>query len=108
MTLALILTLGQAAFAQTGEGSLRGVVEDQLGSVIVGATVIATDAAGVTKTTVSDTAGGYLFPRLAPGTYVVVATSPNFNPTESPDVQIAAGRQSQLTSSSSRRLRSRT
>src|SRR6185436_883487 len=92
MMLTLILTLGHGAFAQTAEGSLHGVVEDQLGAVIVGATVTATDVAGATTTAVTDSRGVYLFQRLASATYKISATAPGFSPTEVSDVEIAAGR----------------
>ncbi|MGB8509513.1 MAG: TonB-dependent receptor [Pyrinomonadaceae bacterium] len=96
IALALLITLGNVASAQTAEGSLYGVIEDQVGAVIVGATVTATDAAGATKTAVSNSSGAYQFANLAPGTYKINAIAGSFQPTESTDVEVVAGRKSQL------------
>ena len=49
--------------------SLRGQVSDQLGAVVVGATVNATDARGKKTATQTDGNGAYRFDNLAPGTY---------------------------------------
>ncbi|MGH9960934.1 MAG: carboxypeptidase-like regulatory domain-containing protein, partial [Pyrinomonadaceae bacterium] len=55
------------ALAQQGRESLRGTIKDELGASIVGATVTITDAAGTTKTTVTNGEGVYTVSGLAPG-----------------------------------------
>ena len=42
--LLVLLLVVTAAFGQTGKASLKGQVSDEFGGVIIGATVVATDA----------------------------------------------------------------
>ena len=67
----LFLSGAPAPAAQQSLGTLRGQVADELGGVIVGATVTATDAAGVSKSATTDEQGRYVFSALAPGRYTV-------------------------------------
>jgi hypothetical protein len=91
---ALILSISAVlAFAQQGRGTLRGVTKDELGSVIVGATVTVSDANGQSKTTTTNGDGVYTFAGLAPGKYSVKATAAGFANTESVAVDIAGARQ---------------
>ena len=69
-----------AARAQTS-GKVSGVIRDETGAVIAGATVAATNiATGVRQATKSDPQGGYSFPVLAVGQYEIEATSDGFKP----------------------------
>ncbi len=98
IALALIFTLCVFnLFAQQSTGNLRGQVTDQVGAVIIGATVTVTDAGGITKTTTTGNEGNYAFSGLVPGKYTVRATSIGFADYESPDVEIANGRNEPLT-----------
>ena len=70
--LALLACAASSARAQSFRGSLRGVVRDTSGGVVVGAKVTATnDATGFSRdaTTVAD--GGYVVPELPAGNYSV-------------------------------------
>jgi outer membrane receptor protein involved in Fe transport len=70
--LALLACADSSAHAQSFRGSLRGVVRDTSGGVVVGAKVTATnDATGFSRdaTTVAD--GGYVIPELPAGNYSV-------------------------------------
>ncbi len=87
--------INTAVFAQ-GVGSLRGQVVDSLGAAIVGATVIAVDANGKEKTTVSNNQGEYTINGLAPGTYIVRTTAPNFGLYENQAVDISDGKREEL------------
>ena len=49
-SLLIVLLCATAALAQRNSGSLKGSVTDEFGGVIVGATVVATDANGAAKT----------------------------------------------------------
>ena len=80
-----------AAFAQQGRGTLRGVVTDELGATVVGATVTVTDAAGVEKTAVTNEAGAYSFSGLMPGKYFVRVQAPGFAVSDDAEVDITAG-----------------
>jgi hypothetical protein len=94
LLLALVLT---AAFAAAqGTGSLRGTVTDEFGGIIVGATVTLVDAAGAEKTATTNEEGVYTFANLAPGTYVVRATTTGFGLYENAQVAVVAGRRESL------------
>ena len=88
----LIFVLSAAiALAQQARGTLRGVISDEFGAAIVGATVTVTDAAGVEKTTVTNGEGAYTISGLAPGKYTVKATATGFAISDETPVDIAAG-----------------
>ena len=86
-----ILSFGAAALPQQSAATLRGQVTDELGGLIVGATVTVADAHGVQKTVITNDQGNYVFSALAPGRYTVRATAPGFAPYENAAVDIAAG-----------------
>jgi hypothetical protein len=70
---AAVLVLGvSSAVAQETTGGLRGSVKDDVGTPIAGAVVEATGPLGTLATT-TDQSGEFRFPRLAAGTYKVVA-----------------------------------
>jgi hypothetical protein len=75
----LLVYAAAAAFGQGPVGTLNGTVTDPAGSVVPGATVIATNlATGVeTKTTTTST-GTYTLPYLPAGTYKVRVSSSGF------------------------------
>src|SRR5712671_3079681 len=69
---------GAQAVAQTF-GGITGVVSDSSGSVIVGATVRATNPqTNVSRTATSNESGNYSFPSLPPGLYDVKAEHQGF------------------------------
>ncbi|HEY6230159.1 MAG TPA: carboxypeptidase regulatory-like domain-containing protein [Pyrinomonadaceae bacterium] len=91
-SVAAILTLcALVSFAQQTRGSLRGVIKDELGATIVGATVTLVDANGVEKTTTTNGEGAYVFNGLAPGKYVVRASATGFANADDTEVNLAAG-----------------
>ena len=76
----LSLGVGRVALAQS-TGTLQGVVTDASGAVVAGAQVVATETeTGVSRTVVSDSAGGYALPSLAPGTYRLVVSAQGMAP----------------------------
>jgi hypothetical protein len=92
----IILTLTFSALAQT-TGGLRGQVVDELGQVVVGATVIAVDSTGKEKNGISNNSGEFAINGLAPGKYIVRVTSANFALYENTEVNITAGQTEELT-----------
>ena len=74
-TLAILVLLACAApraSAQSFRGSLRGVVRDSSGGVVVGAKVTATnDATGFSRDAITMADGGYVIPELPAGNYSV-------------------------------------
>ena len=81
---------------QQATASLRGQVVDELGGVIVGANVTATDASGFKRSTTTNGEGNYVFNGLVPGLYTVVATASGFAVFEKADVELVAGRREPL------------
>src|SRR5215216_542672 len=80
-----------AAVAQQRTGSLRGHVSDELGALVVSATVTLTAADGTQKTAVTNAEGAYTFNSLAPGQYTIRVASPGFTAYEKTEVAVAAG-----------------
>ena len=87
----LLLTISFSTSAQQSAGSVRGVVSDEFGGLIVGATVTVADANGVQKTATTDAEGNYAFPSLPPGRYTLTVVSPGFAVYENTELEIAAG-----------------
>ncbi len=97
LAVALIVLLSTvAALAQQARGSLRGVIKDELGATIVGATVTLTDASGVEKTTASNGEGVYVFNGLVPGKYSLRATALGFANSDENEVNLTAGARESL------------
>lgn len=89
--LVLAATLSTSVFAQA-RASLRGVISDEFGAAIVGATVTLTDASGTAKTATTNSDGAYTFTGLAPGKYTIHAIATGFAVSTDTDVDVAAGR----------------
>ena len=99
----IVLAVALCAFGLTGVvaaqqrvGSLKGLVLDELGGAIVGATVIAVDSRGAEKTTVTNESGSYTINGLAPGKYTVRAINAGFGMYENAEVEVVAGKAQQL------------
>src|SRR5687767_11288634 len=90
----IILLAAVFISAQQNRGTLRGVITDEMGAVIVGANVTLTDASGTEKKTTTNGEGIYNFAGLAPGKYSLVAAAPGFALSEVKEVSITTGRQS--------------
>ncbi|MEP7271938.1 MAG: TonB-dependent receptor [Acidobacteriota bacterium] len=81
LIVALACTLGASinVRAQTSGGSLQGTITDSGGSVLPGATVIATNVAtGVETTSKTNEAGLFVIRPLPPGEYKVVVSASRF------------------------------
>src|SRR5438477_11810196 len=85
----LILLLCTAtASAQQSTGGFKGHVSDEFGSVIVGATVTATDANGKTKSATTNGEGTFSLTGLAPRKYTVRASASTFGTVENTMVAV--------------------
>ncbi|HEX8355173.1 MAG TPA: carboxypeptidase regulatory-like domain-containing protein, partial [Pyrinomonadaceae bacterium] len=91
LLLATVLCAG-GALAQQAAGTLSGQVSDEFGGVIVGASVIVTDAAGKAKTVVTASDGAFTVAGLAPGRHSVRVFTTGFAPYENPEVDVKPGR----------------
>lgn len=89
-----VLFVSASVAAQQARGTLRGLITDELGAVIVGASVTLTDATGVQKKTTTNGEGIYTFAGVAPGSYKIQAVANGFNPSEEAAVEIKNARQS--------------
>ena len=79
LTVAMIVMLVGSAFSQSGTSSISGVVSDQTGAAVPGATVTITNLANkFTRTTTTRNDGSYSFPGLPPATYQLVVEAGNF------------------------------
>jgi hypothetical protein len=88
---AMALVTPAAAVAQTGAGALTGIVSDQSGAKVPGATVTATNqATNVDYTAVSNEAGNYNLTSVPVGTYVVKAELSGFKTVTTNPIQVEA------------------
>jgi hypothetical protein len=72
--------------------TLRGSVKDEVGAVLVGATVTLTDASGAQKTATSGADGSFAFTGLTPGKYLIRAEATGFAQSDDIDVDVTAAR----------------
>ena len=90
-SLLIVLLCATAVLAQRNAGSLKGSVTDEFGGVIVGATVVATDANGATKTATTTNDGNFTLSGLTPGKYDVKVSAQGFANFENAEVDVTAG-----------------
>ena len=89
----LVLILSAPTLAQTNTGEIGGVVRDESGGVLPGATVVASHpASGFTAERVTDTDGRFFMPSLPIGEWEVAAELPGFRRSVQTGVVLAIGR----------------
>ncbi|HJZ78951.1 MAG TPA: TonB-dependent receptor, partial [Pyrinomonadaceae bacterium] len=88
--LIVLLAASSFTFAQQRAGSLSGQVTDELGALVVGATVTLTLPDGSEKTALTNNEGTYSFNSLAPGRYGLKIASTGFSNYENNEVEIKA------------------
>jgi len=95
-TLAVVCVLvfaSAAAYPQGSTGRVLGVVTDQSGGNVGGATVTITDVArGVSQTLTTDSDGAYVALNLLPGTYSVRAEFKGFKTFERKNILVEVGK----------------
>jgi hypothetical protein len=88
----LVLGLGLPALAQSGRGTITGVVKDPSGAVVPGADITITEKdTGVVTRTVSTQAGAYRAPYIPPGTYKITAALAGFKTATADNIQVMVG-----------------
>ncbi|MDX6694463.1 MAG: hypothetical protein QOF02_2066 [Blastocatellia bacterium] len=92
----MLLTISSRADAQQATGELRGQLTDELGGLIVGASVTLTNGVGLSLTTTTDNEGGYQFSGLAPGNYDLRTEARGFAVHESPGLEVRPGGRERL------------
>ncbi|HEY3131440.1 MAG TPA: TonB-dependent receptor [Acidobacteriota bacterium] len=89
ITTIFVLMLASLLSAQSGRGTLTGVVTDPQGAVVPGVDVTATDKkTGVANKSISTDAGVYRIPYLPAGTYKVTAALPGFKTALADNVEV--------------------
>ena len=88
--MALLLLAPALAFSQDAE--LEGVVKDQSGAVVPGASItLLTPTTGARRTIATDRSGRYIFSFLNPGTYTITAELSGFQPATRAAVALDSG-----------------
>jgi Carboxypeptidase regulatory-like domain len=78
--IAFLLTLPQNVPAQQAAANINGIITDSSGAVVEGATITLTDSAtGVSRTTVSNGSGAYVFVDVNPAPYTLKIVKEGFN-----------------------------
>jgi carboxypeptidase family protein len=96
VSLALLL-ICLPAYSQLNLGRIFGGIADQSGGVIAGATITVVDVArGVSRSLITDSAGGYSAPSLVPSTYTVRAEFKGFRTLERQNVVLGVGQDLRL------------
>src|SRR5262249_37976483 len=82
--------------AQTGSGTIQGVVRDASSAVIAGAAVsIVNTATGVRSSTTANEAGFFTFPPVVPGSYEITVESTGMQPWEG-KLLLAVGQRAEI------------
>ena len=92
LVFALLLTLSAGAFAQQSSVSIKGTITDQLGGLVVGASVAARDSKGNSVTVTTNDDGIYQFHNLLPGRYDLVVTSAGFSTLDEKNIELKSGK----------------
>jgi hypothetical protein len=88
-----LLLASVAAYPQGSSGRILGVVTDQSGGNVAGATVTITDVArGVSQTLTTDSDGAYIALNLSPSTYTVRAEYKGFKTFERKNILLEVGK----------------
>ena len=81
------------AFAQSGTSTINGVVTDQTGAAVPGATVtVKNPATGFTRSTTTRADGRYSFPGIAPASYTIEVEAANFKKALNTSVQASSSK----------------
>ena len=92
VVIGILIGLTAPAIAQLDTGSITGVVVDPAGKVIAGASITALETAtGTTYSTVTSSAGYYVFPSLHTGSYRLSVSSAGFKTGVYEGVSVAIG-----------------
>src|SRR5579859_2489472 len=89
-----VLLFSVPLFSQGNNGRILGVVVDQTGGVVSGATVTIVDKdRGLARTLTTDDAGEYNAPNLIPGTYIVRVEANGFKRLERQNIVLEVGKE---------------
>jgi len=92
----LLIVSAISVVSQQSTGSLKGTVKDQLGALVVGASIVVKNGKNSERTATSDDNGDYVIRSLPPGRYDLTITAPGFNTLEEKNVELRAGKTTTL------------
>ncbi|MBX7184764.1 MAG: TonB-dependent receptor [Vicinamibacteria bacterium] len=95
---ALVMAVPAFVAAQSFSGVVAGVVKDDSGGVLPGATVQLIGKTG-TRDAVTDAQGGYRFNAVDPGVYTVVVSMAGFQSQRRENLEVSVGKQSTIDAS---------
>lgn len=87
----LLVVFATTVSSQQNTGSIKGTVTDQLGSLVVGAAIVAKDAKGSERRATTNAMGAYEIRSLAPGKYDLKISAPGFTVLEEKNVLVKVG-----------------
>ena len=88
---ALVSLFAPAVLAQTITGVVSGIVVDDTGAAIPGASVtLVNSGRGLRRPAATDASGGFVFPSVEPGTYSVTVDAQGFKRFEKTQIQVTA------------------
>lgn len=96
VTAAILALAVTANVMAQGRQNLRGVISDEFGAAIVGATVTLSVEGGTPKTVTTNADGTYTFTAIAPGKYTVMALATGFAPSDPVEVDLTTARRDPL------------
>jgi trimeric autotransporter adhesin len=90
--LLLAAYVATTASAQTNYGAVRGLVSDPQGAIVIDASVSLTnEQTHVSRSSVTNKAGEYLFTAVDPGTYTISITATGFQKQEQKEIAVGIG-----------------
>jgi len=92
----LLSVLASDSLSQQNTGSIKGIVTDQLGSLVVGASVVAKGARGVEKKVTTNSSGIYEFRSMASGFYDLKILASGFETFEEKQVEVRSNKTTTL------------
>jgi hypothetical protein len=87
----LLVVFATTVSSQQNTGSIKGTITDQLGSLVVGATIVAKDSKGTERRATTNATGAYEIRSLAPGKYDLKVSAPGFTVLEEKNVVLKPG-----------------
>src|ERR1700733_3314357 len=88
----VVVTISISSFAQSNYGAVRGIVSDSIGGTLSNSVVTLTsETTKISRTTVANGSGEYVFNAVEPGKYTLSATMKGFKLEQSTGIVVDAG-----------------
>jgi hypothetical protein len=89
LLLLCVLVLAPSVFAQLTTGTITGIVTDETGALVAGASITVTSIqTGATRSSQSNSEGSFFFPELNPGVYKLTVTKQGFKKVEAENIAL--------------------